>query len=63
MTASIGLGGHVRVGFENNVLLTDGKTAASNAELVSNVADIARRSGRGVGDVQEAHRIYGAHAG
>ncbi|MBK7719511.1 MAG: 3-keto-5-aminohexanoate cleavage protein [Simplicispira sp.] len=59
MTAAIGLGGHLRVGFENNISLTDGKTAKSNAELVANVADIACRSGRGVGDLREARRIYG----
>lgn len=61
MTAAMGLGGHVRVGFENNVLRADGKTATSNSDLVSNVADIARRSGRGLGGIQDAIRIYGAN--
>ena len=32
-----GLGGHVRVGFENNLRLADGRLAASNAELVAQV--------------------------
>jgi uncharacterized protein (DUF849 family) len=32
------LGGHVRVGFENNLLLPDGRAAASNADLVTAVA-------------------------
>jgi 3-keto-5-aminohexanoate cleavage enzyme len=32
------LGGHVRVGFENNLYLADGKLAARNADLVSQTA-------------------------
>jgi 3-keto-5-aminohexanoate cleavage enzyme len=32
------LGGHVRVGFENNLYLADGKLAARNAELVAQTA-------------------------
>jgi 3-keto-5-aminohexanoate cleavage enzyme len=61
MTAAIGLGGHVRVGFENNVQRADGTTAVNNSDLVANVADIARRSGRGIGGIQDALRIYGAN--
>ena len=38
------LGGHVRVGFENNVSLPDGKRAATNADLVGAVA-------RAIGDL------------
>jgi 3-keto-5-aminohexanoate cleavage enzyme len=30
-----GLGGHVRVGFENNLWLADGSLAESNADLVT----------------------------
>lgn len=60
MTAAMGLGGHVRVGFENNLLRADGTRARDNADLVSNVADIARRSGRGVAGLQDAMRLYGA---
>lgn len=61
MTAAMGLGGHVRVGFENNLTRADGTTALGNAELVSNVAEIARRSGRGLGGLQDALRTYGAN--
>jgi uncharacterized protein (DUF849 family) len=61
MTAAMGLGGHVRVGFENNLARADGTTALNNADLVSNVADIARRSGRGLGNLQDALRTYGAN--
>ena len=37
-----GLGGHARVGFENNLWLTDGRLAASNAELVQRRTDLER---------------------
>jgi uncharacterized protein (DUF849 family) len=38
VTAAALLGGHARVGFENNFLLPDGAKAASNAELVGAAA-------------------------
>jgi uncharacterized protein (DUF849 family) len=38
VTAAALLGGHARVGFENNLLLPDGARAASNAELVGAAA-------------------------
>jgi uncharacterized protein (DUF849 family) len=46
-----GLGGHVRVGFENNLWLADGSLAASNAELVEPVTAGARLLGREVADI------------
>jgi len=46
--AAIAAGGHVRVGFENNLWRPDGGVAASNAELVGLAAAAARESGRGV---------------
>ena len=46
-----GLGGHVRVGFENNLWLADGGLAASNAELVEQVAAGARLLGRPLADI------------
>lgn len=44
--AAIAAGGHVRVGFENNLHLPDGSLARSNADLVSVVADRGRALGR-----------------
>ena len=38
VTAAVLLGGHARVGFENNLALTNGEPAASNAELAGVVA-------------------------
>jgi uncharacterized protein (DUF849 family) len=46
VTTAALLGGHVRVGFENNLLLPDGSTAASNADLVKAVTTITRAAGR-----------------
>jgi 3-keto-5-aminohexanoate cleavage enzyme len=46
-----GLGGHARVGFENNLWRADGSLAGSNAELVEQVTESARLLGRDVADV------------
>ncbi len=46
-----GLGGHARVGFENNLWRVDGGLAASNAELVQQVAAGARLLGRPLADI------------
>lgn len=48
--AAAALGGHVRVGFENNLLLADGSTAPDNAALVRQVAAGARLLGRPLAD-------------
>ncbi len=44
--AAAALGGHARVGFENNLLLRDGSTAPDNAALVAQVAQGAAVLGR-----------------
>jgi 3-keto-5-aminohexanoate cleavage enzyme len=46
-----GLGGHVRVGFENNLRLADGRLSASNAELVVQVTAGVPLLGREVADI------------
>lgn len=46
-----GLGGHVRVGFENNLWLADGSLAASNVALVEQVIAAACRLGRVAADI------------
>lgn len=50
VTAAALLGGHVRVGFENNLLLPDGRQAGSNAELVGTVASTLRTLGLSICD-------------
>jgi 3-keto-5-aminohexanoate cleavage enzyme len=42
------LGGHVRVGFENNLHLPDGRLAKDNAELVGCVVDLLGNAGQAV---------------
>lgn len=51
------LGGHVRVGFEDNVYLKEGVLAKSNAELVEMAVDLAVRYGRKPASPSEARRI------
>ncbi|WP_169568030.1 3-keto-5-aminohexanoate cleavage protein [Sneathiella limimaris] len=45
-SAAIAMGGHVRVGFENNLLLKDGSVAKSNADLVRQVFQVSEAIGR-----------------
>ncbi len=55
----IGLGGHVRVGFEDNPYLTPGQLAATNAELVEKIVAIAGQQGRDIATPAEARVIIG----
>ena len=52
------LGGHVRVGFENNLFLKNGEVARDNAALVHQVVDIASCLGRGVATAQQAREWF-----
>ncbi len=56
-TAAILLGGHVRVGFEDNIYLRKGQLATSNAELVERVVRLARELDVAVATPQEAREI------
>ncbi len=51
------LGGHARVGFENNIHLADGSVAPDNAALVGQIADGAKLLGRPLAgaDLARAH--------
>lgn len=53
------LGGHVRVGFENNLSLPDGRPAAGSHETVALAAATAAELGRGPADPAQAARILG----
>ena len=57
------LGGHVRVGFEDNIYSAKGVLAKSNAELVARVAGLARDSGRVVATPKQAREMLGLYAG
>ncbi len=55
-TAAIVMGGHVRVGLEDNLWLPEG-TPATNPKLVEKVVRIAREVGRDIASPEEARRI------
>ena len=56
---TIVMGGHVRVGFEDNVYIEKGIPAKSNAELVERVVRLAKELGRKIATPQEAREILG----
>jgi len=56
-TMAIILGGHVRVGFEDNVYYSKGVLAKSNAQLVERIVRIAEELGREVATPDEARKI------
>lgn len=55
-------GGHVRVGFEDNVYLSKGVLAKSNGELVAKVVRMAKELGREVATPAEAREILNLKA-
>ena len=55
----IAMGGHVRVGFEDNIYLSKGVLAQSNGELVAKVVRIANELGREIATPKEAREILG----
>jgi 3-keto-5-aminohexanoate cleavage enzyme len=56
---AIAMGGHVRVGWEDNPYLPDGTNARQNAELVDVVVRMARDIGREIASPDEARAIVG----
>jgi 3-keto-5-aminohexanoate cleavage enzyme len=58
---TIALGGHVRTGFEDVLYFAKGELAASNAQLVERVADMARSAGRRLAEPAEARAMLGLH--
>lgn len=59
ITMGILMGGHVRVGFEDNVYLAKGVLAKTNGELVAKAARIAKELGRDIASPSEARKILG----
>ena len=57
--ATIAMGGHVRVGFEDTVYLEKGVLAKSNGELVEKVVQLAKIMGREIATPAEAREILG----
>jgi 3-keto-5-aminohexanoate cleavage enzyme len=59
LTLAVMMGGHVRVGWEDNPYLEDGTLAETNALLVEKIVRIARELGREVATPAEARQIIG----
>ncbi|MCO6452553.1 MAG: 3-keto-5-aminohexanoate cleavage protein [Caldilineales bacterium] len=59
ITMSLLLGGHVRVGFEDNLYLRKGVLAASNAEFVEQAVRLARELGREPATPSETREMLG----
>lgn len=53
------MGGHVRVGFEDNVYMSKGLPASSNGEMVEKVVRLAKELGREIATPEEAREILG----
>jgi 3-keto-5-aminohexanoate cleavage enzyme len=58
-TLAIVLGGHVRVGFEDNVYYRKGELASSNAQLVARIVRISRELDRPIATPNEARDLLG----
>ncbi len=56
---AIVLGGHVRVGFEDNIYFRKGELATSNAQLVQRIAEVSRLLERPVATPSEARALLG----
>ena len=57
--ATISMGGHVRVGFEDNLYLEKGVLAKSNGEMVEKAVQLAKLLGREIATPAEARKILG----
>ncbi len=55
--AALTLGGHVRVGFEDNFYLPEGTMAKSNGDLVERAARLSRDVGREIASIDEARAM------
>ncbi len=58
-TMAILMGGHVRVGFEDNIFYSKGRLADGNAQLVARISRLAAELGRDVATPDEARNILG----
>ncbi len=57
MLATLALGGHIRVGMEDNVYFAPKKLAESNAQLVSRAVSMITIAGKAVASPDDARRI------
>jgi 3-keto-5-aminohexanoate cleavage enzyme len=57
LSTAINLGGHIRIGMEDNPFLSPGEYARNNAELVDKIVRIARDLGRDIASPEEARAM------
>jgi len=55
--AALTMGGHIRVGFEDNFYLPEGTMAKSNGDLCERAARLSRDTGREVASIKEAREM------
>jgi uncharacterized protein (DUF849 family) len=60
VTAAASMGGHVRVGFENNLQLKNGTVAPDNMALVKQAAEAAMSLGRPLATASQIRQRFGA---
>ncbi len=58
MKRAAALGGHARVGFENNLFMPDGEVAPDNTALVRLAASAARQAGRSIATMADAVSLF-----
>lgn len=56
---AVAMGGHVRIGIEDNIYYRKGELAQSNAQLIERVARIAKEMDRPIATVDETREILG----
>jgi 3-keto-5-aminohexanoate cleavage enzyme len=61
LALAVSLGGHVRVGYEDNPYIAPGELAKNNAVLVERMVKIAQGLGRDVATPKEARKILGLY--
>ncbi|PHQ68888.1 MAG: class III aminotransferase [Sneathiella sp.] len=57
-SCALAMGGHVRVGFENNMNLRDGTMAGRNADLIRQARDVAEAVGRPLATASDIRRRF-----
>lgn len=63
-TQGVSMGGHVRVGLEDNLYLGQGELAESNADLVTKIVDLTKSiTGRGIADPAETREFLDLKGG
>lgn len=55
---AISMGGHIRVGMEDNIYIRPGELAKSNKDFIKRLVTYAKEIGRPVATPQEAEKIY-----